>query len=351
MEHGRLSRPEFMAQIADMTRRIVDRTKAFQGDEVPGDFGNLQVSCPKCGSPIKENYRRFQCTQCDFSAPKFLSSRLMEGSEIEELIQKRQVGPLQGFRSKKGFPFAAILKLNAEQKVEFDFGNDNKEDGSEVEVDFSGKEPLGPCPKCQARVFENGMNYTCEKAVGKSRQCDFRSGTIILQQPVDSTQMKKLLSTGRTDLLDKFISKKTGRAFKAFLVLGKDGKVSFEFEKREPKAKGAKAAKSTEPPVKLDFTGQESLGKCPKCGGQVFEGPKDYLCEKSQAEKKPCKFKTGKVILQQPIDRAQVSKLLAGGRTELLTQFISGKTGRPFSAYLTLDDNGKVTFEFPPREN
>ncbi len=350
MEHGRLSRPEFMAQIADMTRRIVDRTKAFQGDEVPGDFGNLSVACPKCGGAIKENYRRFQCTQCDFSAPKFLSSRLMEGREIEELIVKRQVGPLQGFRSKKGFPFAAILKLNAEQKVEFDFGNDNKEDGAEAEVDFTGKEPLGPCPKCQARVFENGMNYTCEKAVGRGRTCDFRTGSIILQQSIDPTQIKKLLSTGRTDLLDKFISKKNGRAFKAYLVLSKEGKVGFEFEKREPKAKGARAAKPSEPPVKLDFTGQEPVGKCPKCGAQVFEGPKDYVCEKSQAEKKPCKFKTAKVILQQPIERAQVAKLLAGGRTDLLTQFVSGKTGRSFSAYLTLDDNGKATFEFPPRE-
>jgi DNA topoisomerase-3 len=348
MEHGRLSRPEFMAEIADMTRRIVDRTKAFQGDEVPGDFGLLTTKCPKCGGDIKENYRRFQCTKCDFSAPKFLSSRLMESSEIEELIQKRQVGPLQGFRSKKGFPFAAILKVNAENKIEFDFGNDKEDEGAE-EVDFTGKEPLGKCPKCQARVFENGMNYVCEKAVGRPRSCDFRSGTIILQQPVDATQMKKLLSTGKTDLLDKFISKKTGRAFKAYLVLGKDGKVGFEFEKREPKAKGAR--KEKEPPQKVDFTGQESLGACPKCGAKVFEGPKDYLCEKSQQEKKPCKFKTGKVILQQPIDRAQMSKLLASGKTDLLTQFVSSKTGRPFSAYLILDENGKTAFDFPPRES
>ena len=348
MEHGQLSRPDFMAEIADMTRRIVDRTKAFQGDEVPGDFGLLNIKCPKCGGDIKENYRRFQCTKCDFSAPKFLSSRLMEGAEVEELIQKRQVGPLQGFRSKKGFPFAAILKLNAENKIEFDFGNDKQDDGAE-EVDFSAKEPLGQCPKCQARVFENGMNYVCEKAVGRSRSCDFRSGTIILQQPVEAAQMKKLLATGRTDLLDKFISKKNGRAFKAFLVLGKDGKVGFEFEKREPKAKGAR--KEKEPPQKLDFTGQEPVGQCPKCGGKVFEGPKDYVCEKSQQEKKPCKFKTGKVILQQPIDREQVAKLLTAGKTDLLTQFVSSKTGRPFSAYLMLDENGKTTFDFPPREN
>jgi len=81
----------------------------------------------------------------------------------------------------------------------------------------------------------------------------------------------------------------------------------------------------------------------------VFESEKDYLCENTQADKKQCKFKTGKTILQRPIEREQVAKLLAGGKTDLLEKFIS-KTGRPFSAWLVLDEMGKVTFEFPPRE-
>jgi DNA topoisomerase-3 len=101
--------------------------------------------------------------------------------------------------------------------------------------------------------------------------------------------------------------------------------------------------------VKIDFTGQQPMGTCPKCGGQVFETEGAFLCEKSQAEKRPCKFKINKTILQQPIERPQAAKLLSDNRSDLLTQFIS-KTGRPFSAYLVMDDMGKVTFEFPPRE-
>jgi len=350
MAQGRLSRPEFMAEIAEVTRRIVGRTKAFQGDEVPGDFGDLKTPCPKCGGLVKENYRRFQCQKCDFSLPTWLTSRLMEPEEIERLIRERTVGPLQGFRSRKGIPFAAILKLNAENKLEFDFGNDNKdENGNPAPVDFTGKEPLGNCPKCGGRVFENGMNYICENAAGGEKKCDFRSGKIILQQPIEPAQVVKLLSAGKTDLLDKFVSNRTGRAFKAFLVLGKDGKVGFEFVKREPKA-GAAARKPKGPPVKVDFTGQQPLGKCPMCESNVFEGEKDYVCEKTQADSKRCKFKTGKVILQQTIDRAQITKLLVERKTDLLTHFVSAKTGRPFSAYLVLDDNGKAGFEFPPRE-
>jgi DNA topoisomerase-3 len=347
MEQNQLSRTDFMREIAEMTRHIVTQAKRHDSDTVPGDFATLQVPCPKCGGVIKENYKKFQCQSCDFALWKIAASRQFEVAEIEELISKRVVGPLQGFRSKMGKPFAGLIRLTDELKPEFDFGQSNGEP-----VDFSGQEPLGKCPKCGARVFENGPNYTCEKAVGPDRSCDFRSGGVILQQPVDRAQMIKLLSTGKTDLLPKFISKK-GRPFAAYLVVGEGGKVSFEFEPRPaktPKAKAGKDAKTKAPPTeKIDFSGQEPLGKCPKCGGRVFEGPKDYLCENSQASIKPCKFKTGKVILQQPVDRAQVIKLLGTGKTDLLDKFIS-KAGRPFPAFLVLEDSGKVSFEFPPRE-
>jgi DNA topoisomerase-3 len=349
VERRRKSRVDFMAGIADMTRHIVDRAKKFELDTIPGDFGVLQIPCPKCGGEVHERYKAFQCVKCDFSIWKIISSRLFEGREIEQLIREKQIGPLQGFRSKAGKPFAAVLRLNAENKVEFDFGQDQRNgDGAIEEVDFTGQEPLGKCPRCGSRIFETAMHYVCEKTVGPNKTCDFRrSGKVILQQPIERAQMQKLLATGKTDLLPKFISKK-GRPFKAFLVL-KDGAVGFEFEERRPKAKAgaAKASAAKEPAPKLDFAGQEPLGKCPQCGGQVFESEAAYVCEKSQAEKRPCKFKISKTILQQPIDRAQAAKLLAESKTELLKQFIS-KGGRPFQAYLAMDDEGKVTFEFPP---
>ena len=83
--------------------------------------------------------------------------------------------------------------------------------------------------------------------------------------------------------------------------------------------------------------------------GLLFETDVAYLCEKSQADKRPCKFKINKVILQQPVDRDQAAKLLETNRTDLLTNFIS-KAGRPFPAHLVMDDSGKITFDFPPRE-
>ena len=235
MSRGQLRRADFMREIADMTRSIVGKAKQHESDTVPGDYGTLKVPCPKCGSEIKENYKKFQCQGCDFALWKIVAGRQLEIHEVEELISKRVVGPLQGFRSKLGKPFAAVIKMTPEFKPEFDFGqNQTNPDGTAVEVDFSGQEPLGKCPKCGNRVFENAMSYVCEKAAGAARTCDFRSGKIILQREIDRAQMVKLLTTGRTDLLPKFISKK-GRPFSAFLVVGEGGKVGFEFAPRQPK--------------------------------------------------------------------------------------------------------------------
>ena len=242
IEQGKLSRDVFMREIAQMTQVIVKRAKEYDRDTVPGDYITLTTPCPKCGNVVKENYRRYACTSCDFSIGKHPGGRTFEPPEVEALLQDRQIGPMQGFISKMGRPFAAILKLDGECKLEFDFGQ-RDEDNAEP-VDFSELQPLGACPKCSARVFEHGMSYLCEKSVGPERSCDFKSGKVILQQEVSAQQMSKLLETGKTDLLEGFVSSRTNRKFKAYLARGADGKVSFEFEARpdKPARKGAAKA-------------------------------------------------------------------------------------------------------------
>ncbi|KAB2669744.1 MAG: DNA topoisomerase III [Verrucomicrobia bacterium] len=346
MERGQLSREQFMSEIRRFTDEIVAKAKLHDKDTIPGDFGILKTPCPKCGAEVHERYREFKCTACDFLVRKVLSGRMFEPAEIETLIRERQLGPLQGFRSRMGKPFAAMIKLTPENEARFDFGDGNGEGGEgEAAPDFTGREPVGKCPKCGSRVFENGMNYVCEKSVGPGKSCKFRTGTLILQQPVDRAQVTKLLAEGKTDLLKGFVSRKNNRKFEAFLVL-KDGEVGFEFAPRERKA-GAKA-KDAKPVEKIDFTGKPVLARCPKCGGNVYEGPDAYLCEKSQAETRRCTFKVGKTILEQPVDAVQLAKLISTGRSDLLTKFVS-KSGRDFQAHLVLGDKGKVEFEFPDR--
>src|SRR6185295_1248127 len=93
-------------------------------------------------------------------------------------------------------------------------------------------------------VYEHGTTYVCEHAVGPKQTCDFKTGKIILQQPVAHEQMHKLLSGGRTDLLDGFVSNRTRRKFKAYLRYDpQEGKVVFEFEPRPQRAGKAPPAK------------------------------------------------------------------------------------------------------------
>ena len=248
MEKGKISREEFMREIAQMTQVIVKRAKEYDNDTIPGDYATLVEPCPNCKHVVKENYRRFACTHCDFSMSKTPGGRQFEIAEVEQLLRDRTIGPLQGFRSKMGRPFAAILRIVKDEdiknyKLEFDFGqNDDSEDSEPV--DFTGQTALGPCPKCNGGVYEMGLAYVCEHSVAKPKTCDFRSGRIILQQEILPEQMAKLLNDGKTDLLPGFISQRTRRPFKAFLVKGKDGKISFEFEERKAKApaKGKAAA-------------------------------------------------------------------------------------------------------------
>ncbi len=259
MEQGKLSRTAFMGDIRAMTERMVKKAKEYDRDTIPGHYATLAAPCPNCGGVVKENYRRYSCAGkdgasdgCGFSFGKSPAGRTFEPEEAETLLATKHVGPLEGFRSKAGWPFVAeiVIKFSEEDKnwkLEFDFGDDKKNEESGELVDFGGAESLGACPKCGGAVFEHGSNFVCSKSVPTAEQptpsCDFKSGKIILQQPVAREQMSKLLETGKTDLLDKFVSMRTRRAFKAFLAWDKEaGKVNFEFEPRTSKFPPRKTA-------------------------------------------------------------------------------------------------------------
>jgi DNA topoisomerase-3 len=245
MEQGQLSRESFMADIALMTERLVNKAKGYDKDTIPGDYATLTAPCPNCGGIIKENYRRYTCVGaagaaegCGFSFGKTPAGRTFEVAEVEQFLRDKKIGPLDGFRSKAGWPFTAemVIKFDEETKnykLEFDFGDDKNAETGEI-VDFGATPSLGACPKCGSAVHEHGKNYVCAKSVPTLEQptpsCDFKTGTMILQQPVDLEQMQKLLTTGKTDLLDKFVSMRTRRPFKAMLAWDAEaGKVNFEF--------------------------------------------------------------------------------------------------------------------------
>ena len=272
MEHGKLSRETFMAEIATMTERMVNKAKGYDKDTIPGDYATLSAPCPNCGGVIKENYRRYTCvgkpgkegdgSGCGFSFGKTPAGRTFEVAEVEQFLRDKKIGPLDGFRSKAGWPFTAemVIKFDEETKnykLEFDFGDDKNAETGEI-VDFGGQQSLGACPRCASGVFELGKNYVCEKSVPTLAQptlsCSFKTGQVILQQPIEREQMVKLLETGKTDLLDKFVSMRTRRPFKAMLAWDKEAdKVNFEFAPSKFPPRKSAAAKTGTATIKTPF--------------------------------------------------------------------------------------------------
>jgi len=332
MEHGKLSRETFMAEIAAMTENLVNKAKGYDKDTIPGDYATLQAPCPNCGGVIKENYRRYTCTGkhgddgCGFSFGKTPAGRTFEVAEVEQFLRDKKIGPLDGFRSKAGWPFTAemVIKFDEETKnykLEFDFGDDKNAETGEI-VDFSGQQSLGPCPRCASRVFELGKNYVCEKSVPTLEQptpsCTFKTGQVILQQPIEREQMHKLLETGKTDLLDKFVSMRTRRPFKAMLAWDKEAdKVNFEFAPSKfPPRKPAAAKTGT---VKTPF-GKTVAAKAVKAPAAKKAAAKKAPAAKTAKPKTPRVAKPGAglkpsdalaaVIGAEPVARTQVIKKL-----------------------------------------
>jgi DNA topoisomerase-3 len=242
MTKGDMERREFMAQIKEFTREIVEKAKNFEGDSVTGDFEVLNVKCPKCGGgPFDEDYRTFKCRSCGLIIWKTMAGRLFDAAEVEKLLTERHIGPLEGFRSKLGRKFSAAVKLNGDFKQEFDFGEGAHD--APVKIDPQKHEALGLCPVCKkGQIYVLERAYACENAVASPKTCSFRVSKMILYREIPKEQVQKLITTGKTDLLPKFISKK-GRPFSAHLKLD-NNRVGFEFAEKTPKKKKAPAPKA-----------------------------------------------------------------------------------------------------------
>ncbi len=337
MERGQLSREAFMAEIAAMTERLVRKAKEYDRDTVPGNYATLESPCPNCGGVVKENYRRYTCTGadgssdgCGFSFTKSPAGRTFEQHEAEAFVRDKRIGPLDGFRSKAGWPFVAEMALAYNEddknwKLEFDFGDDKNAEESGELVDFGASVSLGACPVCGSPVHEHGSNYVCSKAVPTLAQptpsCTFKSGKVILQQAVEPEQMSKLLATGKTDLLDKFVSMRTRRSFKAFLAWDATaGKVNFEFEVRDSKypprktaaakAPAKTASKTAKAPAKKAATKKAAAprkaaaGKAPSAALAAVIGPEPV--SRPEAMKKIWDYIKSR-NLQDPADKRRIN--------------------------------------------
>ena len=238
MEHGRLSREEFMRQIRALTTDVVEKVRGGMGQEVCGNYKPIEVKCPKCGGgPFKETFKAYECEnpECKLIVWKSMSGRELEREEVAALLTEKRIGPIEGFRSKMGRAFSAVVILDekTEWKQKFDFEKDGNGEANGGAIDLSTAKTLGETPAGTVYELENA--FLCVPTDGGKQ---IRMGKSICQRAIPPDQALKIFSEGKSDLLPRFISKK-GKPFKAYLVLS-DSKVGFEFEPRQPKPKKEK---------------------------------------------------------------------------------------------------------------
>ncbi|HEV7867036.1 MAG TPA: DNA topoisomerase, partial [Chthoniobacteraceae bacterium] len=235
IERGELSRGAFMSQIRDLTTDVVSKVRGGMGTVVQGNFKDLEVTCPKCGTDrFKESFKAYECVnpECKLLVWKNMSGREFERDEVIKLLTTGRVGPLEGFRSKLGRAFNAEIILGAETewKQKFDFEKDGEGGEGGKPLDLTNARQLGETPA--GVVYETDAAFLCVPA-GESVK-PIRMGKSICQRPIPADQALKIFRDGKSDLLPRFISKK-GKPFAAYLKL--DGaKVGFEFEPRVKKA-------------------------------------------------------------------------------------------------------------------
>jgi DNA topoisomerase-3 len=342
MEHGKFSREKFMAEIVEVTKGIVDRTKNFEEDE--SNSRVTDIVSPTDGKPMLETLRAYKSQDGVLAVYKVITGRKMEESEIRALIAQGEIGPLDGFVSPRtGNRFPAKLRIvvdpkdEAKKRVELDFGN---------KVEVNELTPFWTDPKTGAELCEAPTNYILREREGDGWKQAFSVGRLMCQKPIERAHAIQLVEQGKTEVIKGFISKR-GRPFDAMLL--KNGpKIGWEFPPREKK-EGKEGGKSRAPRKEIDLSKAKPVGTSKAHdGAEVLQTDDGYYVRKDGPGGRVV-FKMARAICQLEIPVGEVHNLLDHGRTNLLEGFIS-KRGSKFSAYLVLSANkAKADFEFPPR--
>lgn len=290
------------------------------------------IKCPSCGGDIVTTAYGFRCIHfdrekedsCDFSVGK-IAEKSLNVSQLTELITNGRTGTIRGFKSKTGKKFDACLCMekdeNGKTVIKFDFEHVEAKKVKDV-----------VCPLCGGEIVQTPFGFGCANySKDDPESCRFSIGKMA-EKSLTESQVKELLTNGRTGTIRGFKSK-TGKKFDARVALNRD-----------------EAGKVTG--LKFDFTDLEPVKvkdvKCPLCGGEIIQTPFGYGCANySKDNPESCRFAIG-TIAGVKLKEAQVKELLLRGRTEVIKGFIA-KTGMMFDAPLKLTPEGQVTFDFPEK--
>lgn len=250
MEQGKFQRPRFMEEIKELTGTVVETAREYARTALEREWPEFDAPCPVCGAPkLGQDDGRYKCKQpdCKFSLSKVVASRPLSEEEAKTLLRTKMVGPLTGFVNRFKQPFDAAIELQEDKKTglkaAFVFEKSPEEE-EEAEA-ISEENKLCPCPLCEkGDIYVTPHSYICDRRVSGDG-CKARLSKEMCKFEIPREQALKYFTEGKTDVIDKWISKK-GRPFKAALTCNKKGKrmLGWEFPPRETAKKKAPAKKA-----------------------------------------------------------------------------------------------------------
>jgi DNA topoisomerase-3 len=261
-----------------------------------------------------------------------------------------------------------LLEVERGRRKASDFMNEIKEYATAVvdraktfEYDelYDANQSLGRCPCGEEDVIEQAWFYRCREKPGVDREtdCPFRMWKDTSGRYLDRQAARNLLRDGTTGVLDGFTAR-NGRTYKGQIELERGGDPNDRsLWKLKVRSLGWNEEGVSDQP-EYDVN-PEPLGRCPfeeECS--IVESPTHFVCERKLKEEelgvdeerpKSCGLALPRTVCKREITRDEALVYVGGGKTELLTDFTS-RFGRPFSAILVLQKNGRHGFEFPPRK-
>lgn len=204
-----------------------------QKAEIGFDFENVEVkkvkdvTCPICGGDIVKTSFGYGCSNydrqneeksCRFNIGTICSVKLND-TQVRELINEGITSVIDGFKSKNGNKFSAMLTFARDDNDKI---TGTKFVFPDTDVEIEGIK----CPKCDNAVIKSRFGYKCKNYSKDEGGCSFfigeRGGILI-----DEIQLKKLLVDGKTDKLT--LTGKSGNVFEASFVLDNNKNMTYDF--------------------------------------------------------------------------------------------------------------------------
>tara|TARA_B100000575_G_scaffold166897_1_gene133474 strand:+ start:953 stop:3706 length:2754 start_codon:yes stop_codon:yes gene_type:complete len=325
VQNGDFTRQEYMKLIYDRAQEMVNRIKNHDRS-VLFDKTNSIGCCLKCDENLTETVLSYVCPknngkerECDFIFWKNTSGRWFDRITATRLLENKQIEDLHGFFNRNGDPYIASVKINESGTVEFVGGGESTSSAEDTE--------LCVCTMCSnGKIRINTTMYACD-----NQDCKFRGiSQEMCKRKILPEEAISIITEGKSPLLEDFTSKK-GRPFSAYLKL--DGnRIKFEF----PPRKAAAGAKQF-PVVK------GTVAICPKTKVEIIETPSFY---QPSVDGTDCKIQISREISGREIIRDEAKMLIEQGQIGPFDDFVSKKTGKPFTSILYLKKNQSVGYKF-----